>query len=104
MAELKTAFKSIKRKALPNQQGVSGLPYLDNVSAMQVGYGSEGFRVDKSGLWLGANRFADAPFKVAMDGSLEITGPSNSTLLTDQVLVFYNSGVPVIVIGDPSTV
>lgn len=52
---------------------------LSRVRALQVGFGSRVMRVDREGLWLGADTFAAAPFKVDMDGnvtatSLTITG------------------------------
>jgi hypothetical protein len=52
---------------------------LRSVSAIQVGAGSTVMRADKSGLWLGAAKYINAPFKIDMLGnviasSLTITG------------------------------
>lgn len=61
-------FDNVPRKQLPQTSGIAGLSYLDKVSGMQVGSGSNVFRVDQSGLWLGGKTFADAPFSVNMLG------------------------------------
>ena len=37
------------------------------------GYGDAVFGSDENGIWLGAAEFANAPFRVAMDGSLVAT-------------------------------
>lgn len=44
-----------------------------NVAAMNVGYGDRSFKSDDQGIWLGANFFADAPFRVDMDGNIVAT-------------------------------
>lgn len=46
---------------------------LSRVKALQVGFGSRVLRVDRQGLWLGADNFADAPFSVDMDGNIIAT-------------------------------
>lgn len=46
---------------------------LTRVRSLQVGYGSRVLRIDREGLWLGAERFADAPFSVDMDGNMVAT-------------------------------
>lgn len=56
-----------------------GSDYFRDVNELQVGMGSSVFRVDEQGLWLGAERFADAPFRIDMQGniyaaSLDLTG------------------------------
>lgn len=43
---------------------------LDQVDQIEVGVGSETFKVDQSGMWLGATQFADAPFSVDMNGNV----------------------------------
>lgn len=42
----------------------------------QVGSGDTVFRVDQNGMWLGARRFIDAPFKVSMTGVVTISAPN----------------------------
>lgn len=41
---------------------------------LQVGIGSEAFRVTEEGMWLGAENYIDAPFRVDMEGNVELTG------------------------------
>jgi hypothetical protein len=59
-------------QAIPTvpQQSISASEYLYGVKEMQVGTGSNVFRSDKQGIWLGAEKFANAPFKVDMFGNV----------------------------------
>ena len=43
---------------------------LTNIQTLQAGAGSRVMRADEDGLWLGAEKFVDAPFKVDMSGNL----------------------------------
>lgn len=71
MANLIEAFDDVERKPLSIDDGtVGGRDYLNDVGAMQVGFGSKVLRVDESGIWLGAKKFADAPFSVNMLGDV----------------------------------
>ena len=79
------AFKDISRKSLPQSEGLNGLDYLDRVAAMQVGHGSKVLRVDSSGIWLGAERFADANFSVDMQGRMVFTSEDGKTLTISAV-------------------
>jgi len=63
------AFKDVPDKKIIPTGDLYGKDYLDNMSAIQVGYGSKAFKSDQSGIWLGANKFADAPFSVDMLGN-----------------------------------
>ena len=71
-----------------------------NGQAMSIGAGALAFKVDGSGMWLGANKFADAPFRVDMAGnavinSIVITGGEISygkTSFTDSVHAGYYLG------------
>jgi len=61
-------FVDVKsREFTPEQAGGLG---FSNLGSMQIGEGSQVFRGDRSGIWLGANTFADAPFSVDMQGNL----------------------------------
>lgn len=67
--------------SLPNPSDTSryDADILRLVKELQVGIDDTVFRADQSGIWLGANEFADAPFSVDMDGNviaanLTITG------------------------------
>jgi hypothetical protein len=64
------AFNDIESKGLPQASDIAGQQYLDNVLSMSVGSGSNVLHADQSGLWLGANKFVDAPFSVDMLGAL----------------------------------
>ena len=46
------------------------LDFLETVQSLQVGFGSKVLRVDRDGLWLGAEDFASAPFSVDMEGNV----------------------------------
>jgi len=65
-----TGFIDIEDRGLPIPQGLKGQQYLDKVQAMQIGSGAKVFRGDESGIWLGAKKFADAPFSVDMLGNV----------------------------------
>jgi len=49
-----------------------------NFGAMAIGQGSKVFRADQSGVWLGAEKFADALFSVDMEGNLVSTSATIS--------------------------
>jgi hypothetical protein len=57
-----------------------GSDFFRNVAELQVGYGSDVMRVDRQGLWLGAERFQDAPFSVDMQGNVTASSLSLGTL------------------------
>lgn len=54
----------------PDASGVYGNDLLGRVQSLQVGFGSKVLRVDRDGLWLGSDHFADAPFRVDMQGNI----------------------------------
>lgn len=66
-------FNDISRASLPDPTGVAGMDDLRSMAAMEIGVGGRAVKADQSGLWLGANKWADAPFRVAMDGSVVAT-------------------------------
>ena len=53
-----------------------------NVAAMNVGFGDKSFKSDDQGIWLGANFFEDAPFRVDMDGNITATSLDLSLYLS----------------------
>lgn len=57
-----------------------GSDFFRDVNELQVGMGSTVMRVDQQGLWLGAERFADAPFSVSMTGEIVATGLTLGTI------------------------
>jgi hypothetical protein len=61
---------------------IYGQQFLNSVDSLQVGggKGARVMRVDKQGLWLGAETFADAPFSVDMDGNIVATSLTLATI------------------------
>ena len=47
-----------------------GSTSLQNLSDFQIGAGNQALKGDSSGLWLGADKFKDAPFSVDMNGNI----------------------------------
>jgi len=47
-----------------------GRGYLNNVNEIRMGTGTKAFKGDKQGIWLGANKFENAPFSVDMGGNI----------------------------------
>ncbi len=65
------AFNDIKVKPFPGQEGIAGMTDLRDIAALQVGgLGTKVFKADESGIWLGASKWADAPFRVDMSGNM----------------------------------
>lgn len=81
-------------------QNLGGLSVFSNT--FKRGYGSAVFGSDENGIWLGAADFIDAPFRVNMQGEMDITDGEDASYFSAKVLIFYNDDVPEIVIGDPS--
>lgn len=62
-----------------DQESRGGAQFFRNVKQLQVGFGSQVFRIDRDGMWAGAEDFASAPWSVNWDGdmianSITITG------------------------------
>lgn len=47
-----------------------GAQFFSNVKQLQVGFGQQVFRVDRDGMWAGAEDFASAPWKVDWEGNM----------------------------------
>lgn len=106
--------------AMGSRQG--GLSLFSN--KFKRGYGNTVFGSDENGIWLGAAEFSNAPFSVDMDGNLIATSATFNQYLTkvgtsqsltgdievgssnividgaNQRIIFYNSGVPELFIGE----
>ncbi|MBM3283177.1 hypothetical protein FJY90_02890 [Candidatus Gottesmanbacteria bacterium] len=83
------AFNDIEAKPILGQQGIGGFDDLRRVAILEVGTGSRAIKADpESGLWVGANKWADAPFRVAMDGTVVI-GSGYS-----KISIFKQDGIP----------
>jgi hypothetical protein len=76
-------IKPVKHKT-PDQY--YGRDILSNVSSLKMGTGAKAFKGDESGIWLGANKFADAPFSVDIDGNVVATSATFSEYATDDDL------------------
>lgn len=66
-------FNDIADNGIQTSTDFYGQDLLDNVAAIKIGAGDQSFKADESGIWLGANAFADAPFRVDMDGNITAT-------------------------------
>lgn len=82
------AFNDIRRIPLPEKEGIAGYDDLRTIAALQVGTGNRAFKADQSGIWLGANKFANAPFRVAMDGTV-VVGSGYT-----KINIFKQDGIP----------
>ncbi len=76
------AFNDIDDKPLPQTEGIGGFDDFRRVAAIQVGTGSRAFKADQDGIFLGANKFADAPFSVDMEGNVTATSLDLSAYLS----------------------
>jgi hypothetical protein len=75
-------FFNIADKGLPTSTEIQSLSALQQLSA---GYGSKSFKADQQGIWLGADKYADAPFKISMDGVVYIKATSGGYIMIDGV-------------------
>jgi len=64
-------FTNIELTPITSVDESGDATYLSNLQAINIGDGgSNVFRADKSGIWLGAAKFADAIFSVSMSGAV----------------------------------
>lgn len=75
-------FFSVKEKGLPISTEVQTLSALQQLSA---GYGSKSFKADSQGIWLGADKYVDAPFRISMEGVVYIEAVSGGYIMIDGV-------------------
>ena len=73
--------------ATPGQISQYASQVSGNFQAIQIGAGAESYKADRTGIWLGANTFAGAPFSVDMQGnvwanSIVIAGLDGSVIAT----------------------
>ncbi len=84
--------QNIPQKSLPQPDDLRGFDDLRRTSALEVGTGGRAFKADESGIWLGGNKFTDAPFSVDMEGALAaksatFTDGDDTTIIDAQGLV-----------------
>lgn len=70
MATKTIAFKDIKIQPQEYSPRADQVQDLSKVRQFQIGNGQNVLRFDRQGLWLGAEKFADAPFRVDMQGNV----------------------------------
>lgn len=81
-----SVFNDVNNKSITASSDVVNTSLLDNITSMKIGTGAQCFKADQySGIWLGANKFADAPFSVDLDGNviastLNLTGYLSKTV------------------------
>ncbi len=92
MTNIINAFNDVDRKDIPSKEGVAGNTLLDRLASVQIGIGSKVFRADDSGIWLGAERFASAPFRVDMLGNLTATSASFPNI--NNISIFSQAAIP----------
>ena len=54
-----------------------------NFASMAIGEGSQSFRSDQQGIWLGAEKYEDAPFSVSMAGAVTMTSATITGYVED---------------------
>jgi len=72
------SYEMLPLEGTPENYGSS---LLNTVSSLQVGFGSKVLRIDRDGLWMGAEDFSSAPFSVDMDGNMTATSLDLSNYL-----------------------
>lgn len=87
-----SVFVDVENKQ-PESQAVSGSQET-NVGSMAIGNGSRVMRADQSGLWLGASKWADAPFRVDMQGNVVATSADFSSAGYTKINVFKQDDIP----------
>ncbi len=95
-------FNEVSRKSIAPPTNVAGLDDLRTVAALEVGTGNRSFKADGSGLWLGSNLFANAPFRVGMDGSIYIESADGKLVIdaaNNRIVIYDANGVPRILMG-----
>lgn len=86
-------FKDVKNTVPQGLEGkLGGQSYFDNLGSLQIGFGTKLFRADQNGIWLGAEKFANAPFRVNMAGDIIATSASFPNLVT--ITIFKQDGIP----------
>ena len=100
------AFNDVKRSSLPEPTGVAGLDDLRRMAAMEIGTGDRAIKGDSSGFWLGANTFADAPFKIDMAGNIYIESADGKLVIdaeNNRIVIYDASDEPRVLLGYQSS-
>lgn len=98
MAKKIQYFREIPRLELPVTNGrVAGDQYINNLLSLGVGSGNSVFRADQQGIWLGADKYEDAPWKVSITGAMYFSamdGLASIVIDSTGITQWYN-GIPV---------
>lgn len=70
-----------------------GKSLLNSTSSIKIGSGSNAFKGDQSGIWLGSNKFEDATFSVDMDGNVYIRNGSITVDNANSDTVIDSNGI-----------
>ena len=95
-------FNDIESQSLPSIDSLAGQDDLRSVAALEVGTGARSFKGDSSGIWMGADKFADAPFKVDMDGNIYIESADGKLVIdadNNRIVIYDASGIPRVLLG-----
>lgn len=79
MAKTLQVFKDLPQTL--GQEPANPVKDPSKLETLQVGFGGRVLRVDRNGIWLGSEKFADAPFSVDMDGNIVATSLDLSSYL-----------------------
>jgi hypothetical protein len=82
-------FSDVKDVNLPSLGDV-GQTTSPNVASIQIGKGDVSFKADQSGIWLGANKFTNAPFSVDMLGTMALKNIDGDLILSGSGIVGAN--------------
>lgn len=73
----------------------------DNVGGISIGSGSKSFRADSSGIWMGADKWEEAPFRVDMNGNMTASSANLTGSGYSKVVTFAQATIPTsVAIGD----
>jgi len=90
---VKPAFEELVTEYIAGElslgENVGGLQMFSN--AMKRGYGANTFGVSEEGMWLGAADYADAPFKISMDGTVTITNDVGSITINASRILAHDA-------------
>ncbi len=71
-------------------------------SSFKRGYGNEIFGADVNGIWLGAADFADAPFRVKMNGNVYLQSEDGKLVLdtvNNRIVIYDSTGTARVLLG-----
>lgn len=74
----------------------SGVPLFQQVRRLIVGAGDSAFHAGREGIWLGAKKYEDAPFRVNLRGVIEAAS-FIGTIVTAQILKTSETGQRVVI-------